>query len=107
MELIDRKALLERMNEFAAFAVTIKLYMSKDDIAENVLKQAKETALRLVEEAPTIEADPVVHGEWVQNDIGIYFCSVCDSEAYWDTDYGQQLFPCCPYCGTPMDGKAV
>lgn len=55
--------------------------------------------------APTIEAVPVVHGEWVANDIGIYFCSNCDSEAYWDTDYGQQFFDWCPYCGADMRKK--
>lgn len=58
MDLIDRKALLERMNEFAAFSVSYKPYMSKDDIVESVLKQAKETALRLVEEAPIVKAIP-------------------------------------------------
>lgn len=58
MDLIDRKALLERMNEFAAFAVLYKPCMSKDDIVESVLKQAKETALRLVEEAPIVKAIP-------------------------------------------------
>lgn len=58
-----------------------------------------------VRSLPTIEAVPVVHGKWVKNDIGIYFCSVCDSEAYWDTDYGQQLFDCCPFCGADMRTK--
>lgn len=28
-----------------------------------------------------------------------YICSACGSEAYWDPDYGQQLFDYCPYCG--------
>ena len=55
-----------------------------------------------IEEQPTIEAVPVVHGEWVKNDNGCRVCSVCDSEAYWDTDYGQQLFDWCPYCGADM-----
>lgn len=56
MDLIDRKALLERMNGFAAFAATYKSYMSKDDVAETVLKQVKAQGLRLVEEAPTVKA---------------------------------------------------
>ena len=33
---------------------------------------------------------------------GIMYCSVCRNEAYWDTDYGQQLFDYCPYCGAKM-----
>lgn len=45
-----------------------------------------------------------VHGQWV-NAIGsdIKLCSNCHNEAYWDTDYGQQLFDFCPYCGAEMD----
>lgn len=33
-------------------------------------------------------------------------CSRCGEEAYWDSDYGQQLFDFCPYCGAKMEGKA-
>lgn len=58
----------------------------------------------IIKDQPVIEAVPVVHGKWVKNGIGIRFCSKCGSEAYWDTDYGPQLFPCCPYCGARMDG---
>lgn len=39
---------------------------------------------------------------WIQRD-GIYFCAHCMNEAYWDTDYGQQLFDYCPYCGNKME----
>ena len=54
-------------------------------------------------------------GEWVQgNDLpkdikfiplssGLY-CSNCLSEAYWDSDYGQQKFDYCPNCGAKMKG---
>ena len=31
-----------------------------------------------------------------------FYCTNCTSEAYWDTDYGQQLFEYCPYCGFHM-----
>ena len=58
-----------------------------------------------------VEADvePVKHGEWVNNDneLKFYKCSICGNEAYWDTDYGQQLFDFCPWCGAKMDGKEV
>lgn len=48
---------------------------------------------------------PVKRGRWenpksVGN--GFIYCSVCRNEAYWDTDYGQQLFDYCPYCGAKM-----
>ena len=44
-------------------------------------------------------------GRWFHiNNDGIIYCSECENEAYWDTDYGQQLFDYCPYCGARMDG---
>ena len=46
---------------------------------------------------------PVKHGRWFHiNNDGIIYCSECNNEAYWDTDYGQQLFDYCPYCGAKM-----
>jgi hypothetical protein len=67
-----------------------------------------------IKRLPTIDAVPVVRGEWKK---GIdfssyprvpflpsaYYCSNCEGEAYWDTDYGQQLFGFCPNCGAKMD----
>ena len=36
---------------------------------------------------------------------GDKYCSVCYKEAYYDTDYGQQLFDYCPHCGADMRGE--
>lgn len=33
----------------------------------------------------------------------IIYCSNCLHEAYCDTDYGEQLFKYCPYCGYEMN----
>ena len=68
----------------------------------------------LINEQPTIDAVPVVCGEWKRGRefssyprvpfIGdAYYCSNCEEEAYWDTDYGQQLFGFCPNCGAKME----
>ena len=63
-------------------------------------------AIRVVEKAPTIEAEPVRHGKWVKADSQQYFrkhypyftCSECgyrkDSQKKWDY---------CPNCGARMD----
>lgn len=42
--------------------------------------------------------------EWIKSPTypSIYICSHCRNEAYWGTDYGQQLFDYCPYCGRKM-----
>lgn len=53
------------------------------------------------------DVQPVKHGKWEKDEKRNSFekfCSVCKHEAYWDTDYGQQLFDYCPYCGARMDG---
>lgn len=34
-----------------------------------------------------------------------WYCPKCFSEAPLDTDYGQQLYPFCPFCGEKLDGK--
>ena len=50
-----------------------------------------------------LDVQPVKHGKWFHiNNDGFIYCSVCENEAYWDTDYGQQLFDYCPYCGARM-----
>ena len=63
------------------------------------------TFKHMIADAPSVEAVPVVHGEWIADERGIYFCSVCDSEGYWDSECGQQLFDHCPYCGADMRKK--
>ena len=68
---------------------------------------------------PTADVVEQKRGEWIDGlDIpkkererhpyvylhGEKYCSVCYKEAYFDTDYGQQLFDYCPYCGADMRG---
>ena len=57
----------------------------------------------IIDDLPTADVQPVKRGRWFHiNDEGIVYCSECNNEAYWDTDYGQQLFDYCPYCGAKM-----
>lgn len=57
-----------------------------------------------LDEQPTIEAEPVRHGEWVLVDAAyydIYTCSECGGFApsgFIKSNY-------CPKCGAKMDGK--
>ncbi len=77
---------------------------------------ARVDALYIIDCALTIDAVPVVRGEWKQGKefsayprvpfiSTAYYCSNCEEEAYWDTDYGQQLFDFCPNCGAKMEDK--
>lgn len=64
----------------------------------------------LLEYAPTIDAAPVVHGEWIDmtEDYitgGMWRCSVCEYDMYFDimtpTECGCLY---CPNCGAKLDG---
>ena len=46
--------------------------------------------------APTIEAEPVKHGEW-ETRKGIEYCSECNKSMMWQSNF-------CPNCGAKMDG---
>ena len=53
-----------------------------------------------IENLPTIDAVPVVHGRWINQDSTYtrYECSVCKARNYG----GHERF--CPNCGAKMDG---
>lgn len=95
MRLIDADALLSKgqfvvqMNDFGEYFVTV----------EEINKM------------PTVDAVPVVHGEWVEkwrfkpngtpyHKIGDMECSVCHSDML-----GRYYSRYCPHCGARMDGK--
>lgn len=99
-EMISRKTLMDKLK--LAVIITDDLYGM--GIMEGI-KHAKEC----VEEAPTIDAVPVVHGRWVEK----FFtndrqrvCSVCHSTVRQPSyDRGEiKFFNYCPNCGARMDG---
>ena len=67
--------------------------------------------LQYIDNAPTIEAKPVVHAHWVtdfdfdpeeEQELYFYFCSKCKKELFGD----KEDFKYCPYCGAQMDEVA-
>lgn len=58
------------------------------------------TALKhVIADAPTIEAEPVVHGRWIHDINNLYGCSECmEREAMSH----KRLKPYCPNCGAKM-----
>lgn len=67
-------------------------------------KDTREAAKSLIDSQPTVEAVPVVHGEWVNEYINPYghpchCCSMCGFKAsYQDKNF-------CPNCGADMRKK--
>ena len=73
------------------------------------LVELKAAALREIENAPTIEAEPVRHGRWIAHDvIENMKCSECGEEYRMPFDFNANVYPYnfCPNCGAKMDGGA-
>lgn len=67
-----------------------------------------EQALQEIEEILESDVPEKKVGKWIDakprsGRLG-KICSCCENEAYWDSDYGQQLFGWCPWCGAEMKG---
>ena len=92
MRLIDADALMD------SHVVTTS---NKDVIMRKI-------TLHEISEAPTIEAEPVVHARWVQlpyfrsEQQGYYSCSRCGRAIHSFTGAGLKSFPYC-HCGARMD----
>ena len=61
-----------------------------------------------IDDAPTIDAVPVVHGRWKDYpDCGVTACSACGwsiEECFYDPTT-LKPYPYCPNCGARMDGE--
>lgn len=97
-------------------------YIDVDALIKRIQDEHKFGSLMLsnmIAEMATADVVEVKHGEWLDGlDVpkeererhpyvylhGEKYCSVCYKEAYFDTDYGQQLFDYCPNCGSDMRG---
>ena len=83
MRLIDADALMESLYD----------ELGEDEVLYRIPPDA-------IDEAPTIEAAPVVHGRWKYVEvIGFGYLSTCSEFGHHDheTNY-------CPNCGARMDG---
>ena len=97
MRLIDADELLKKH--------TCDVYGAYDD---SCMVQA--VFVPYIKGAPTIEAAPVVHGRWIEDDArGRHCCSVCEFEVHDDASHVMfgdwRIAPkYCPNCGARMDG---
>lgn len=98
-ELIDKEATLKKMCETCGYCERFEKAMRSfhPDFVTDKCNNYKFLA-----EQPTVEAEPVRHGRWVEGTSrGSYsiYCSCCGShkETICPSDY-------CPSCGTRMEG---
>lgn len=58
----------------------------------------------IIENAPTIEAEPIKHGQWIESWGGIWHsCSVCGGIPPFNMRGDDIPTPYCPHCGAKMD----
>lgn len=75
----------------------------KQDIYDG--SQDRDWLKRCIDEAPTIEVEPVRHGRWVKRGQDI-FCSECDEESGYTWAGASRYSDYCPNCGAKMDGDS-
>lgn len=100
MKLIDADALVERL----------KPYISKYGKTEFPYSMVHDAFIDEIEQEPTVDAVPVVHGKWIDEDyysehtnVHVYRCSEC---GWHMIAYPDELFRYCPSCGARMDGES-
>ena len=105
MRLIDAEALEESIEQIDQYHLARNGEMAKGATSENGWYKEQDI-YNAIEEAPTIEAKPVVHGRWIsKNPHGyewIFVCSNCD---YIDGYPFNDRSNYCPNCGAKMDEK--
>ena len=77
---------------------------TKADIWEDTFEDGVEWVLNKIDSAPTIEAEPVVHGEWKEHifegELWANYCSVCKHYLPYGMEWKSNY---CPNCGAKMD----
>lgn len=82
------------------------LYMLKGDYGKHPINM--ETPIEDLENAPTIEAEPIKHGRWERYYYSYFgrhqcVCSECKDSEYWKKYYCYGVESYCPNCGAKMD----
>lgn len=92
MNLIDRNKVIEKLNILRKLCPDLRTSKMKRDLLHDI------------EQLPTIEAEPVRHGEWQHLEHNKYRCTACERACYVETIMGEPSYEYCPHCGAYMDG---
>lgn len=92
-----------------AHKVQLKLYevcqnirhFDKDRKKSQIFADGLDFAWVMLDNQPTVDAEPARHGHWVRNDNSTYSCSECHS---WIPNEQHYYARYCLYCGAKMDG---
>lgn len=97
MRLIDANALWGQMEQYDDYQGAKE--------AHDLDMIHRDSILFAIEQAPTVDAAPVVHGQFVKNETGVNrHCTACGAYLE-DREYENHTVRFCYYCGAKMDGK--
>lgn len=83
-----------------------ELYKKALDIIKDEASYKAFAIVNAISTAPTIEAEPVRHGKWIDSGInGTVSCSLCKFTDFFAKQNRVMLFKYCPGCGAKMDGE--
>lgn len=102
--LIEADALSEELSTLATMITGLR---AGKGVLREYMTEYRKSVLRIVDEQPTVDAVPVVHGRWVGKE-GLYQgkCSACGYMTYDKTaDWARRYWHYCPNCGARMDLK--
>ena len=57
-----------------------------------------------IEDTPTVDAEPIIHGRWIRKSHWCVSCSYCGKYTH-DYEGEVELYNYCPNCGAKMDGE--
>jgi DNA-directed RNA polymerase subunit RPC12/RpoP len=110
MRLIDADELKETLAKMKIIDEDVVKRNSIHEELVYLLKKVDAVLAEKIDDLPTIEAVPVVHGEWIFTetfaDITFYKCSICSNDIGVDPFFDDKVSNFCPNCGAKMDGKA-
>lgn len=95
MDLIDRQAAIKAVSEYGCVWMEYSRGMTKDEIAQRALNNAKATMIRIVKELPAAEPK---RGEWFDAGKGMILRWTCSECGRRDT----HIYNFCPNCGADM-----
>lgn len=97
-DLISRKALLKKLDECEK--LVRKLTANVDDEAEMIVTLS--AVRKFVNNRPAVDAEPVRHARWLDDDRYFGYGERCSACASGSTGHGRNKY--CPNCGARMDG---
>ena len=84
-------------------------YIDADDLKMELIgwetEPTDEYIERVIDNMPTADVAPVVHGHWEWLTEDKYRCSACGAETRVDERLCEPMYKGCPYCFAIMDEK--